>query len=131
MPAFVLRTIENALEREGKTLAASSILILGIAYKRDVDDLRESPALTLFDLLERTGAQVAYNDPFFPTVGRGRHYNLESASVPLEQVSTFDCVVLVTDHTAYDIPALVAASKLFIDTRNATRGLTSPNIIRC
>ena len=131
MPAFVLRTIEHALEHKGKTLAASSILILGIAYKRDVDDLRESPALTLFDLLERTGAQVAYNDPFFPTVGRGRHYKLETASTPLEQVSTFDCVVLVTDHTAYNIPALVAASKLFIDTRNATRGLTSPNIIRC
>ena len=131
MPTFVVRTIELALERESKSLANSRILILGIAYKRDIDDLRESPALTLFDLLERTGAHVAYNDPFFPTVGRGRKYHLETASTPLDQVPAFDCVVLVTDHTAYDISALVAASHLFVDTRNTTRGLTSPNIIRC
>ena len=131
MPGFVLRTIERALEREQKSLAGAKILILGMAYKRDVDDLRESPALTLFDLLERADAQVAYNDPFFPTVGRGRRYKLETASTPLDEVPAFDCVVLVTDHSAYDIPALVAASRLFVDTRNATQGLTSPNIIRC
>ena len=131
MPAFVVRTIERALERDGKKLSEAKVLLLGIAYKRDVDDLRESPALTIFSLLEDAGAEVAYNDPFFPTVGRGRKYKLETASTPLEQASEFDCVVLVTDHSAYDIPALVAASKLFVDTRNATRGLTSENIVRC
>jgi len=128
MPGFIVNTIELAL---GKLLAEAKILLLGIAYKRDVDDLRESPALTIFQQLREAGATVAYNDPFFPTVGAGRHYSLQTHSTPLDQVPTFDCVVLLTDHSAYDIPALVAASKLFIDTRNATRGLTAQNIVRC
>ncbi|QMV18915.1 nucleotide sugar dehydrogenase [Granulicella sp. 5B5] len=127
MPAFVVETIRKALG----SLEGKRVLILGIAYKRDVDDLRESPALTLFGLLQHAGAHVAYNDPYFPQVGIGRHYALQTASTPLTEVPTFDCVLLATDHSAYDIPALVAASKLFIDTRNATRGLTAPNIIRC
>ena len=127
MPAFVVDTVRKALG----TLEAKRVLILGIAYKRDVDDLRESPALTLFSLLQHAGAHVAYNDPYFPEVGIGRHYALQTASTPLAEVPTFDCVLLATDHTAYDIPALVAASRLFIATRNATRGLTAANIIRC
>ena len=131
MPAFVVRTIGRALERDGHKLFGAKVLLLGIAYKRDVDDLRESPALTIFSLLEDAGAEVAYNDPFFSTVGRGRKYKLETASTPLDGVPEFDCVVLVTDHSAYDIPTLVAASKLFVDTRNATRGLAAANIVRC
>ena len=131
MPEFVLRTAERALLREGKELRGARVLILGVAYKRDVDDLRESPALTLFDLLEKAGAAVAYNDPFFPTVGRGRRYKLETASTPLEKIGEFDCVVLVTDHSAYDVAALVGASKLFVDTRNATRGIVAGNVVRC
>ncbi len=131
MPEFVLRTVERALLREGKELNGAKVLILGLAYKRDVDDLRESPALTLFDLLEKAGAAVAYNDPFFPTVGRGRRYKLETASTPLEKIGEFDGVVLVTDHGAYDVVALVAASKLFVDTRNATRGIVAGNVVRC
>jgi UDP-N-acetyl-D-glucosamine dehydrogenase len=127
MPAFVVETARKALGGlEGKR-----ILILGIAYKRDIDDLRESPALTLFSLLQQARAHVAYNDPYFPTVGIGRRYALQTASTPLTEVSTFDCALLATDHTAYNIPALVAASRIFIDTRNATRGLSAPNIIRC
>lgn len=131
MPSFVVHTVERALQREGRELSGAKILLLGIAYKRDVDDLRESPALTIFDLLQRAGAAVSYNDPFFPEVGAGRHYSIQAASTPLDRVPEFDCVLLVTDHSAYNIPALVAASKLFIDTRNATRGLTAANIIRC
>jgi UDP-N-acetyl-D-glucosamine dehydrogenase len=131
MPAFVVNTVRDALAKRGKPLGAAKILLLGIAYKRDVDDLRESPALILFDLLQRAGADTAYNDPFFPEVGVGRRYSLRTHSTPLEQLPTFDCVLLVTDHSAYDIPALVAASQLFVDTRNATRGLTSANIVRC
>jgi UDP-N-acetyl-D-glucosamine dehydrogenase len=127
MPGFVVRTLEQALG----TLHGRSVLLLGIAYKRDVDDLRESPALTLFELLRQAGATVAYNDPYFPTVGAGRHYSLQTHSTPLDRAGEFDCVLLVTDHSCYDIPALVAQSRLFIDTRNATRGLTNPNIIRC
>jgi UDP-N-acetyl-D-glucosamine dehydrogenase len=131
MPAFIVRTIQDALVARNIQLANAKILLLGIAYKRDVDDLRESPSLTIFQQLREAGATVAYNDPFFPTVGAGRHYSLRTHSTPLDQVPTFDCVVLLTDHSVYDIPALVAASKLFIDTRNATRGLTAPHIIRC
>ena len=131
MPEFVVHTVERALEREGKSLATAKVLLLGIAYKRDVDDLRESPALTIFDLLERAGASVAYNDPFFPEVGVGRKYALKRQSTALERVGDFDCVLLVTDHTAYDYAALVAASRLFVDTRNATRGMTSGKIVRC
>jgi len=131
MPEFVVHTVERALEREGKRLAEAKVLMLGIAYKRDVDDLRESPALTIFDLLERTGASVSYNDPFFPEVGVGRKYALKRQSTPLERVGDFDCVLLVTDHSAYDYAALVEASKIFVDTRNATRGMASGKIVRC
>jgi UDP-N-acetyl-D-glucosamine dehydrogenase len=127
MPGFVVQTIQNSLG----TLTAKRILILGIAYKRDIDDLRESPALSVFSLLQAAGAEVRYNDPFFPHVGSGRHYAINQESVPLDRAADFDCVVLVTDHSAYDIPAIVNASKLFVDTRNATRGLTAANIVRC
>jgi UDP-N-acetyl-D-glucosamine dehydrogenase len=131
MPAFVVQTVERALERDNLTLSGAKVLLLGIAYKRDVDDLRESPALTIFELLQRAAANVSYNDPYFPEVGAGRHYALKRKSTSLDQIANFDCVLLITDHSAYDIPALVAASKLFVDTRNATRGLTASNIVRC
>ena len=127
MPGFVVQTVQKVLGG----LAGKSILLLGVAYKRDVDDLRESPALTLFSLLQSAGADVRYNDPYFPQVGSGRHYAVNQASTPLDCTGEFDGVVLVTDHSAYDIPALVAASKIFVDTRNATRGLTAANIVRC
>jgi UDP-N-acetyl-D-glucosamine dehydrogenase len=127
MPAFVVQTVQNALI----TLQGKKILILGVAYKRDIDDLRESPALTIIDLLQRAGVQVAYNDPFFPEVGCGRHYSLKMQSTPLDSVPDFDCTLLLTDHSTYEIASLVQASKLFIDTRNTTRNLTAPNIIRC
>jgi UDP-N-acetyl-D-glucosamine dehydrogenase len=127
MPAYIVQTVQKALA----TLQGKKILILGIAYKRDIDDLRESPALTIIDLLQRAGAEVAYNDPFFPEVGTGRHYSLKMHSTPLDRVLDFDAVLLITDHSTYEIASLVQSSKLFIDTRNATRNLTSPNIIRC
>jgi UDP-N-acetyl-D-glucosamine dehydrogenase len=127
MPAFVVQTVQNALT----TLKGKKILILGVAYKRDIDDLRESPALTIIDLLQRAGAKVAYNDPFFPEVGCGRHYSLKMQSTPLDRVPEFDCTLLLTDHSTYEVASLVQASKLFIDTRNTTRNLTAPNIIRC
>jgi UDP-N-acetyl-D-glucosamine dehydrogenase len=127
MPAYVVQTVQNALT----TLQDKKILVLGLSYKRDIDDLRESPALTILDLLRRAGAEIAYNDPFFPEVGCGRHYSLKLRSTPLERAPEFDCVLLVTDHSTYEISELVAASRLFVDTRNATRGLSAANIIRC
>jgi UDP-N-acetyl-D-glucosamine dehydrogenase len=131
MPAFVVDVVRNALLDRGQSLSGAKILLLGIAYKKDIDDLRESPALTIFELLQQAGATVAYNDPYFPVVGAGRHYALQAHSTPLEKVADFDCVLLVTDHSIYDMPTLVAASRLFVDTRNATRGLISAKIVRC
>lgn len=131
MPAYVVRTAERALERASITLRGAQVLVLGVAYKRDVDDLRESPALTVIDLLRVAGANVAYNDPFFPRVGTGRHYDLQMESTPLEHLDRFDCVLIITDHSAYDYAAIVDASRLVIDSRNATRSLASAKIVRC
>jgi len=102
-----------------------------VAYKRDIDDLRESPSLTIIELLREKGAVVSYNDPFFPTVGRGRHYALNMTNTPLDNLGQFDAVVIVTDHSSYDYNAIVDQSQLVIDTRNATKGMSSPKIVRC
>ncbi|HEX3660852.1 MAG TPA: nucleotide sugar dehydrogenase [Acidobacteriaceae bacterium] len=131
MPYFVVENVIEAMSRQGKALKGSRILILGMAYKRDIDDLRESPSLTILELLQKRGATVEYNDPFCPTVGRGRKYDLNMTSTPLEKIPEFDCVVIVTDHTQYDIPAIVKQAKLVVDSRNATRGIDAPNIVRC
>ncbi len=131
MPAYVVKTVERALERESKSLRGAEVLVLGIAYKRDVDDLRESPALTILELLRTAGARVAYNDPFFPRVGTGRHYNLQLESTPLHEVARFDCIVLATDHSEYDLPEIVASAQLVVDSRNGTRGIDSTKIVRC
>jgi UDP-N-acetyl-D-glucosamine dehydrogenase len=131
MPRYVVDSTERALAAIGLPLNKSSVLVLGIAYKRDVDDLRESPALTILELLRKAGAKVEYNDPFFARVGRGRRYNLQMESVPLEVLDRFDCVLIVTDHSTYDYPGIVAESRLVIDSRNATRGIDSPKIVRC
>ncbi len=83
--------------------------MLGLAYKRDIDDLRESPSLTIIELLRAKGAIVAYNDPFFPTVGHGRHYDLNMTSTPLDNLGQYDAVLIVTDHSSYDYKAIVRA----------------------
>jgi len=131
MPYFVVDNIVEAMSQQGKALRGSRILILGMAYKRDIDDLRESPSLTIIELLQKRGAQVAYNDPFFPTVGQGRKYALNMTSTPLDRIPEFDCVVIVTDHSQYDYPGIVAKARLVVDTRNATRGIHAANIVRC
>ena len=131
MPYFVVENIIEAMSQQGKALRGSHILILGMAYKRDIDDLRESPSLTIIELLQKRGAQVAYNDPFFPTVGQGRKYALNMTSTPLDKIPEFDCVVIVTDHSQYDYRKIVAGAKLVVDTRNATRGIEAENIVRC
>jgi len=131
MPQHVLDTLTAALQARGTALAGAKVLVLGVAYKKDVDDLRESPALVIIEMLRLAGADVRYNDPFFPRVGSGRKYDLQMESVPLTDLVAYDCVLIVTDHSAYDYPALVAESRLVVDTRNATRGIDSPKIIRC
>ncbi len=131
MPAHMVQFVAKALNGQKKALNGSKILVLGLAYKKDVDDLRESPSLNIIELLRQERAVVAYNDPYFPTVSRGRHYDLGMTSTPLEHVSEYDCVLIVTDHSDYDYPRIVREAKLVVDTRNATRGIQADNIVRC
>jgi UDP-N-acetyl-D-glucosamine dehydrogenase len=131
MPEFVARAVGSALNQRKKALNGAKILMLGMAYKKDIDDLRESPSLTIIELLRQEGAEVLYNDPYFPTVGRGRHYNLNMRCTPLERLEQYDCVLIVTDHSDYNYEEIVANSKLVVDTRNATKGIVSDKIVRC
>ena len=131
MPYFVVENIIEAMSQRGKPLCGSRVLLLGLAYKRDIDDLRESPSLTIIELLQKRGALVEYNDPFFPTVGRGRKYALNMTCTPLEKIPEFDCVVIVTDHSQYDFAEIVAKAQLVVDTRNATKGIVSANVVKC
>ncbi|MGC2618192.1 MAG: UDP binding domain-containing protein, partial [Acidobacteriaceae bacterium] len=131
MPYYVVEKTAEALNTHRKPLNGSKVLVLGIAYKKDIDDLRESPSLTIIELLRRSGAEVSYNDPFFPHVGQGRHYDLNMDCAPLDNIVAYDCVLIVTDHSAYDYPAIVRDAQLVIDTRNATKSIHSPKIVRC
>lgn len=131
MPYFVLEQTIAALNDHGKPLKGSKVLVLGVAYKKDVDDLRESPALVIIELLRKRGAVVSYNDPYFARVGRGRHYDLNMENTPLEDLGQYDAVLIVTDHSDYDYARIVAESKLVVDTRNATSGIQSEKIIHC
>jgi UDP-N-acetyl-D-glucosamine dehydrogenase len=131
MPYHVVTSTAAALNTQRKSLNGANVLILGVAYKKDIDDLRESPSLTIIELLQKEGAKVSYNDPFFEYVGRGRKYNLEMKNTPLENLGQYDAVVIVTDHSSYDYPQIVAEANLVVDTRNATKGIQSPKIVRC
>jgi UDP-N-acetyl-D-glucosamine dehydrogenase len=131
MPYYVIEKTALALNRHKKCLNGSRILVLGLAYKRDVDDLRESPSLTVIELLRKAGAEVCYNDPFFPSVGHGRHYRLDMTCTPLEKLDQYDAVLIVTDHSSYDYRRIVAESKIVVDTRNATKGIAASNIVHC
>jgi UDP-N-acetyl-D-glucosamine dehydrogenase len=131
MPYFVLGQVTAALNDRSKTVKGSQVLVLGLAYKRDIDDLRESPSLTIIELLRKSGAAVSYNDPYFPAVGHGRKYDLNMTSTPLDRLEQYDAVLIVTDHSSYDYRRIVDESQLVIDTRNATHGIDSPKIVRC
>jgi UDP-N-acetyl-D-glucosamine dehydrogenase len=131
MPYHVLESVGKALNKQKKALNGAKVLVLGLAYKKDIDDLRESPSLTIIELLQKDGAQVSYNDPYFPTVGKGRKYDLQMKCAPLENLSQYDCVLIVTDHSDYDYGKIVRESQLVVDTRNATRGIKSPKIVHC
>ena len=131
MPYHVVRSVIAALNQRKKALNGARVLVLGVAYKKDIDDLRESPSLTIIELLRHEGAQVSYNDPYFKSVGRGRRYDLGMSCTPLENLGQYDCVLIVTDHTEYDYKRIVQEAQLVVDTRNATRGINSPKIVRC
>jgi UDP-N-acetyl-D-glucosamine dehydrogenase len=131
MPYHVLASVSGALNRQKKSVNGSRVLVLGVAYKKDIDDLRESPALTIIELLQKDGAQVSYHDPYFPFIGKGRKYDLQMTRVPVENLKEYDCVLIVTDHSDYDYRRIVNESLLVVDTRNATKGIDSHKIVRC
>ncbi|HET6934821.1 MAG TPA: nucleotide sugar dehydrogenase [Candidatus Angelobacter sp.] len=131
MPYHVVSAVSGALNQRKKSLNGSKVLVLGVAYKRDIDDLRESPALTIIEELQKHGAQVSYNDPYFPRVGRGRKYNLQMTCAPLDNLGQYDCVLIVTDHSDYDYRKIVNEAQLVVDSRNATKGIKSEKIVHC
>jgi UDP-N-acetyl-D-glucosamine dehydrogenase len=136
MPYHVVDAVAAALNEHRKSLKGSKVLILGVAYKKDVDDLRESPALKLLELLTDRGAELEYNDPYFPALFKMRHYDfsqMRSVSLSPERLAGYDCVLIATDHTSYDYDSIVRDSRLVVDTRNATRRVKShrEKIVSC
>lgn len=125
MPYFVVANIMDALNRDGKALRTSHILLVGLAYKPDVDDLRESPTLKLIELLEERGARTSYHDPYIPEIKPTREYpHLEGRrSAPIDNPGEYDCVVIATNHRCIDYGALAEKARLIVDTRNAMEGL--------
>jgi UDP-N-acetyl-D-glucosamine dehydrogenase len=128
MPEFVIDKIQNALNDATKPLRGSRIHILGVAYKRDIDDVRESPALDIILLLQRRGAMVSFSDPYVKSL-RGHDLVLDSKDL-MEGVRAADCVVIVTDHSNIDYKAVAAESRIIVDTRNALKNVQAANIVR-
>ncbi len=126
MPHYVVMRLMEALNDQGRALKGAKVLVLGLAYKRDVDDVRESPAFEVLELLEHKGAMVAYHDPFVPRTHKMRRHDLGMESLPLtaETLAAHDAVVIVTDHSSVDYAHVVRHAKLVVDTRNATRKVT-------
>ena len=127
MPHFVVDKVQGALNDAGKPVKGSTIHVMGVAYKRDIDDMRESPALDVMMLLQRRGGKLTYSDPHVPEL------HLDGVNLKAEPetaAADADCVVVVTDHTAFDYAALLERSRLIVDTRNALKGIASPKIVR-
>ena len=128
MPHFVVSKVQSALNNHGKAVKGSSVHIVGVAYKRNIDDMRESPALDVILLLKKLGAEVSYSDPYVPALRLdGIDLKSQEAQSSARQA---DCVVIITDHSDFDYKALVQSSKLIVDTRNAMRGIESDKIVR-
>ena len=128
MPEYVVSKVAHALNERERSVKGSRILVLGVSYKRDIDDVRESPALDVMRILDRQGAEVKYNDPYVPELQINGGMLRSSPLMP--GVQEADVVVIVTDHTSNDYKAVVDAAKLVVDTRNATRGIVSEKILK-
>jgi UDP-N-acetyl-D-glucosamine dehydrogenase len=122
MPAVVISLVADGLNRSAKSIRNSKILVLGVAYKKDVSDCRESPALDVMRMLSEKGADLTYNDPYVPMLRLGKN-TLESVELSQEAIGKQDCVIILTDHSEYDFKQITAAARLLIDTRNATKDL--------
>jgi len=127
MPHFVVSKIQNALNDVGKAVKGSKIHVYGVSYKRDIDDVRESPAFDIFHLLQKRGGMVSYSDPHVPEILMEDGSRLRNDP---EAMKTADCVVIVTNHSAFDYQELVEQAKLIVDTRNALKGIQSEKIVR-
>ena len=125
MPKYVVGKLTDALNARGRALKGAQVLVLGLAYKRDVDDVRESPSLEVIELLRAKGAQVDYNDPHVPRTHKMREHDLRMISKPLSatMLRRYDVVVISTDHSCYDYQFIVDHAALVVDTRNATRAV--------
>jgi UDP-N-acetyl-D-glucosamine dehydrogenase len=132
MPHFVVDKVGEALNTQRKAINGSKVLVAGIAYKRDIDDLRESPSLDVMHLLQQRGAELAYADPYIPVLADAAwpgHGELKAVALTPDTLARFDCVVIVTDHQAFDYTAIVKHAKLVVDTRNATNS-REPHVFR-
>jgi len=132
MPDYVIQKIIFALNREGKSLKNSRILLLGLAYKKNIDDTRESVTFKIMELLEEKEAVTDYNDPYIPQIKPTRKYKQFAGkkSVALKKINQYDCVVILTDHTSYDFKTIANESKVIVDTRNACGKIKSNKIIK-
>jgi UDP-N-acetyl-D-glucosamine dehydrogenase len=132
MPRYVVNRIADALNDRGIILKGSKCLVLGVAYKPDVDDIRESPALDVIGLLQKKGADVEYHDPYIPHLST--HDDIEMASVPdvMEAVGKADCVIIITDHKVYDYQEILDKARFIFDSRNALGkpGRKNPKVVR-
>ena len=135
MPEHVVASLADALNRRRQCLRTARVLVLGVAYKKDVDDLRESPSLRIMELLQAQGAQVDYHDPYFPLLPKTRKYDFKLRAVEpaAEALAQYDAVIIATDHSSYDYTFITRHDRLVIDTRNATREVKEhrEKIVRC
>jgi len=131
MPYYVVEKVIGALNSRKKTIKSSKVLVLGLAYKKDIDDTRESPSLKIIELLMEKGAHVDFNDPYIAQTKKMRMYDLRMKSVPLtkETLEKFDCVIIATDHSSYDYEFILKHSSLVVDTRNAMNGLKNNKFV--
>jgi UDP-N-acetyl-D-glucosamine dehydrogenase len=131
MPRYVVGKVQDALNEQSKAIKGSRVLVLGAAYKPDIDDLRESPALDVIGLLRQKGAEVEYHDPYIPTI-RQDEWTLHSVPDVIVSAREADCVVIITNHSMYDYPALLDNASVIVDTRNALgpAGRENPKVVR-
>ena len=132
MPQWVVNKVSEALNNVEKPIKNSRILVLGIAYKTDVDDMRESPSIDVMELLQEKGAEVSYSDPYVPVFPamREHHFDLHSVELTVESIKQFDCVILTTAHKAFDYDLIVEHAKVIVDTRGAFKSFKNDNIVR-
>jgi len=133
MPYYVVQKTVEALNEKDKSIKGAKVLVLGAAYKKDVDDIRESPAVKIITLLQEKGAVLDYHDPFIPVIEGMRKYPelmMQSQNLSFETLKDKDCVLLVTDHSCFDLGWILEHSSLVVDTRNALRDFKSEKIVR-